>query len=78
MLNLAYGPVPAPMLEMMEHHGRRLGLSLSELEAIGQHLELVERFIVESEEGRGEAFAGFLAERAAGAAALAARFRAEA
>lgn len=73
MLNLRYGPVPRAMLEVMEHHGRHLGLSLTAIEAIGQHLDLVEAFIVESEAGRGETYAQFVADRAAGAVALAAR-----
>lgn len=74
MLDLAYAPdVPRAMLDVLEHHGRRLGLSLPALEAIGQSLDLVERFIVEYESGRGEVFAAFVAERAAGAAAFAAR-----
>ncbi|HVL47657.1 MAG TPA: hypothetical protein VM889_03785 [Candidatus Thermoplasmatota archaeon] len=74
MLDLAYAPdVPRAMLDVLEHHGRRLGLPLSTLEAIGQSLDLVERFIVECERGYGEAFADFVIERGAGAAAFAAR-----
>jgi hypothetical protein len=77
MLDLGYASdVPPALIEMLEHHGRRLGLPLATMEAIGQSLDIVERFIVECEDGRGDVFASFVVERGAGAAAFAARLKA--
>lgn len=58
VLNLPYSPdVPRALIEVVEHHGRRLGLTLAALERIGQSLDLSESFIVASESGIGNEFA---------------------
>ncbi|MHB8585755.1 MAG: hypothetical protein ACYDDF_07960 [Thermoplasmatota archaeon] len=76
MLNLAYAPdIPRSMIEVLEFHARRIGLPLSEVEALGQSLDLVEAFIVESEAGRGSVYADFVREHGAGAVAFASRSR---
>ncbi len=61
MLDVAYAPdVPRAMIESLEHHARRLGLALADVERIGQSLDAVERFIVASEAGWGAYFASAL------------------
>lgn len=58
MVRLAYGPdVPRGLLDLVEHHGRQLGLPLHLLELMGQSQEQAERFIVAAERGLGLAFA---------------------
>lgn len=50
MLNLAYSPeVPKAMIEMLEHYGKRMGMSLEEMETLGQSLQSVEQFLTEVE-----------------------------
>ena len=52
-LPLDYGAdVPEPMLELLEHHGRAVGLPLEVLELLGQDLDAVEGFILAVEDGR--------------------------
>ncbi|HVL86543.1 MAG TPA: hypothetical protein VM681_00845 [Candidatus Thermoplasmatota archaeon] len=61
MLNLAYGvDVPAPLLEIMEHHARRLGLPLSQVELLGQDTETVEGFLLAIERGAARSYASSL------------------
>lgn len=58
VLNLTYHPdVPTAVIEMIEHHARRLGVTLDALELIGQSLDLSESFIVASESGMGAEYA---------------------
>jgi hypothetical protein len=49
--------VPVRLIEELERHGKRLGVSLTALERIGQDLALAEGFILASEAGRGMDFA---------------------
>lgn len=52
MLSVKYAPdVPPALVEVVEHHARRAGLSLGTLEVIGASLDFVESFIVASEDG---------------------------
>lgn len=52
MLSVKYGlDVPPALVEVLEHHARRAGLSLDALELIGASLDFVEAFIVASEDG---------------------------
>lgn len=52
MLSVKYAPdVPPALVEVLEHHARRAGLSLDALEVIGASLDFVEAFIVASEDG---------------------------
>lgn len=53
MLSVPYSPdVPAQLVQLLEHHARRHGLSLEALEVIGASLDFVEMFIVASEDER--------------------------
>ena len=52
MLSVRYGPdVPRAMIDLLEHHARREGLSLGALEVLGASLDFVEAFIVAAEDG---------------------------
>jgi hypothetical protein len=58
MVRLAYGPdVPRGLLDLVEFHGKNLGLPLHLMERMGQSVDEAERFIVASERGLGLAFA---------------------
>ena len=58
MLPLNYGrDVPLKLIEEMEFHAKRLGVSLDAMERIGQDMALTEKFIVAAEVGRGQEFA---------------------
>lgn len=53
MLSVKYAPdVPKALVEVVEHHARRAGLSLEALEVIGASLDFVEAFIVAAEDDR--------------------------
>jgi hypothetical protein len=54
MLNLAYSPqIPKFMIDAMEWHGKRLGVPLSVLEALGQDETTVKGFLDACDLGRG-------------------------
>lgn len=58
MVRLAYGPdVPGGLLDLVEFHGKTLGLPLHLMELMGRNQEQAERFIVAAETGLGLAFA---------------------
>lgn len=58
MVRLAFGPdVPPGLLDLVEHHGRSIGLPLHLLERMGKSVEQAEQFILAAEKGLGLAFA---------------------
>ena len=58
MVRLAYGPdVPRAVLDLVEFHGRNLGLPLHLLELMGKDADHAERFVIAAEQGLGMAFA---------------------
>lgn len=57
MLSVRYGnDVPRAIADLLEHHARQAGLSLTALEIIGASLDHVEAFIVACEDGEGRAY----------------------
>lgn len=58
MVRLAYGPdVPQGLVDLLEFHGKHLGLPLHLLELMGKSQDQAERFILAAEKGLGLAFA---------------------
>lgn len=52
-LDLDYDDALHPtMVDLLEHHARRLGVPLAAVERIGQDLDALEAFVVAAEDGR--------------------------